>query len=248
MAKRNKGQRNAPQATENTENMIENTETGAVTTTTGDETAEVVAETAEVEIDEQSPEAIAARNAARLAAQAEADAAQAEADAIAQKAIAEAMAKAGDEPDADAKPEQGGDAPATEVAADAPGTEVTAQAPAEEVVAEEEKPVRKGTIVPDSFKERYKAHGGNNGDELASILADKLKTKTGTDMNRMIAIGTANGIDVVERWGHLNVGQQRMNMGNVLRQRLVRGEYVVVEEHEWFPEGKPAANTEKAVA
>lgn len=93
------------------------------------------------------------------------------------------------------------------------------------------------SVVPDSYKERYGADQ-NCGDEIALILK-------GEDIN---AVGTANGIDVEKKWGlgrvvdglpkPLNPGMQRMNLGNVLRGRVQRGEYVVIGEHEFNPENK----------
>jgi len=99
--------------------------------------------------------------------------------------------------------------------------------------ATDETPVKKGTIVPNHYKARYKQHGNSCGDEMADAFATLVKTKQGTDLAKLREIGLQNGIDVESRWGHLNVGQQRMNLGNVLRNRLKNAEKVMIGKDVW---------------
>lgn len=103
----------------------------------------------------------------------------------------------------------------------------------------EEAPRKRVTVVPPKYKARYanpevnKGLPGTNGSKLAFLL-NKLLVKdlgfgqTRVDVAMLNAIGAENGIDVQARWGMRNVGQQRMNLGNVLRGMLQRGEKVVI--------------------
>ena len=68
----------------------------------------------------------------------------------------------------------------------------------------------------------------------------------GEDVN---FVAQANGIDANEKWGDgriakgktpLNPGMVRMNLGNVLRGRVKRGEYVIVGIVEYNKEAKAA--------
>ncbi len=102
--------------------------------------------------------------------------------------------------------------------------------------ATDEAVAKKGTIVPNHYKARYKQYGNSCGDEMADAFAALVKTKQGTDLAKLREIGHQNGIDVESRWGHLNVGQQRMNLGNVLRNRLKNAEKVVIGKDVWNDE------------
>lgn len=100
----------------------------------------------------------------------------------------------------------------------------------------------RGSIVPDHYKKLY-GKEQNNGDELAQALKDHLTDKQGNcDVAALEACMIANGIEG-GRWLHLNVGQRRMNFGNVLRGRLKNGEHVVVGSDEW---NAPEKKTRKA--
>lgn len=132
---------------------------------------------------------------------------------------------------------------ATETATDegAAITAATDEAPQEATdeateTATDEAPAKRGTIVPNSYKARYKQYGNSCGDEMADAFASLVKTSKGTDLAKLRQIGEQNGIDVESRWGHLNVGQQRMNLGNVLRNRLKNAERVVVGDQVWNDE------------
>ncbi len=86
----------------------------------------------------------------------------------------------------------------------------------------------KASLVPDSYKERY-GPSQNCGDEFAGLMA-------GNDVKDIAA---DNGINL-KRWKGKNPGMVRMNLGNVLRGRVKRGEYVVIDGHEFNPEAKAA--------
>lgn len=85
----------------------------------------------------------------------------------------------------------------------------------------------KKSVVPDSYKVEYGAPQ-NCGDDLAEILKEAAPTPL--DVNR---IGSQNNIDVEARWGGKNNGMRRMNLGNVLRGMVRRGEYVRIDGVTW---------------
>ena len=98
--------------------------------------------------------------------------------------------------------------------------------------------VHAGSVVPDSYKIRY-GSDQNCGDDIADLLK-------GEDVH---GVAAANGIDAEAKWGEgrritgkspLNPGMVRMNLGNVLRGRVKRGEYVVVGSTEYNTESKVA--------
>ena len=71
------------------------------------------------------------------------------------------------------------------------------------------------------------------GDELALILKEYCK---GRVAEAVIEIGRANNIDVQKKYGNLNPGMQRMNLGNVLRNRIRNGYKVVIGNDIWNKE------------
>jgi hypothetical protein len=89
-----------------------------------------------------------------------------------------------------------------------------------------------------SYYKQYRANGGSCGDGLAESMAgfcqmaDTGKTgkanRTVTDLERVLEVANENGIDAKAKWGHLNNGMVRMNLSNVLRARLAKGEKVTV--------------------
>lgn len=76
------------------------------------------------------------------------------------------------------------------------------------------------SIVPNGYKAIYQSQGGHCGDELAATFAS-------LDASQWPLVAKQNGIDF-NRWSHLNNGQQRMNLGNVLRGKLRRGDSVQI--------------------
>lgn len=81
----------------------------------------------------------------------------------------------------------------------------------------------KKDVVPSQYRERYKATGGTTGDFVGVQLQ-----KIGKDgLPALHAVMKENGI-AADRWGALNPGQQRMNLSNVLRSRLFKGESITI--------------------
>lgn len=101
----------------------------------------------------------------------------------------------------------------------------------------------KGNIVAKDFKRKYAANGGNCGDGVASAFGSTEATSENNEKMRNVAI--ANDIDY-SRWDHCNFGQRRMNLSNVLRGKIKRGEYVIIcnsitgENTEWNVGGDEA--------
>lgn len=89
------------------------------------------------------------------------------------------------------------------------------------------RPVSSGkSVIPAAVKKQYA--DGTCGDGVARWLA--ARTTEGYSPEQ---VGAVNGVAVSGRWGHLNPGMRRMNLGNVLR-KLVGEGHVLVK-----PEGKP---------
>jgi hypothetical protein len=90
---------------------------------------------------------------------------------------------------------------------------------------------RRGTIVARDYKDRY-GKEQNCGDVVAQHMAELIRVPkargSGYTVNdqALYALGAQNDVDVVELWGARNVGQQAMNLSNVLRGRL-RGGHTV---------------------
>jgi len=89
----------------------------------------------------------------------------------------------------------------------------------------------KGGIIKPQFRDRYKKNGGNCGDDLAAELTAATTVKEGkktrVDAAKLKAIAEANGV-WRESYSSLNVGQQRMNVSNRLRNKLREGEKVKI--------------------
>ena len=82
---------------------------------------------------------------------------------------------------------------------------------------------RNRSVVPDKYKVRY-GKAGNCGDAFALALAEAAPTE-GNQAEALRELATLNGVDF-SRWDHCNIGQRRMNLGNVLRGKFRRGEPV----------------------
>lgn len=82
-----------------------------------------------------------------------------------------------------------------------------------------------GNIMPGKFRAKYAQTGGNNGDVVAVALQ-------GLEESDLATVAVVNDIDY-GRWSHCNFGQRRMNLSNVLRGKIRRGESVVIGLHEW---------------
>lgn len=84
------------------------------------------------------------------------------------------------------------------------------------------------SVVPDSFKQKYGPEQ-NCGDDIAATLAEL----------DVAIVARQNGIDL-SRWEGKNPGMVRMNLGNVLRGRVRRGEYVVLGDYVYNEHNKVA--------
>ena len=83
-------------------------------------------------------------------------------------------------------------------------------------------------FITKKFMDRYGRSGSCN-DELAKVLSSYLTDdETGrTDKEKLRDVCAKNEIDM-SKWSHLNAGHVRMNLGNVLRGRLKKGQNVTV--------------------
>lgn len=93
---------------------------------------------------------------------------------------------------------------------------------ATEALDEAEAEVVTRSVVPRKWRNVYNHNAlkGTCNDQLAHDLKAAL-----VDSN-LQALGELNAIDVSARWGARNPGMRRMNLGNVLRNRIKRGEEV----------------------
>lgn len=85
----------------------------------------------------------------------------------------------------------------------------------------------RGDVVPASYKRKY-GKAQTCGDSVAQHLVQR-------DIVYLTDVAEANGIDI-KRWAHCQYGQVVMNLGNVLRGMIKRGDYVVIGTDEWNPE------------
>tara|TARA_Y100000401_G_C8312069_1_gene220328 strand:+ start:901 stop:1224 length:324 start_codon:yes stop_codon:yes gene_type:complete len=78
-------------------------------------------------------------------------------------------------------------------------------------------------IIEKQFFDKY-GRSGSCGDQIAELLSEYLRDEhTGkTNQKRLQQVADDNNIDLV-RWGHLNMGHLRMNLGNVLRGKVRSG-------------------------
>lgn len=115
----------------------------------------------------------------------------------------------------------------------------------EAILAEHEagdQPKGSNSAVPKKFKDIYKKSNNSCGDEMARHLAAVVKGPNGkVDSGALNKVGDQNGIDVQARWGGRNVGMQRMNLGNVLRNMIRQGQRVQVGDQVWEPAEEAAA-------
>lgn len=127
-----------------------------------------------------------------------------------------------------------------------------------EVVATEQNPQK--SIVPVRFKARYAEHGDSNGDRVALALKAYVAGvnadgRPSTDVAKLREVAEANGIDF-NAYARLNIGQQRMNVGNRLRGMLKNEKPVTIgkqrfadwEKAKIVAPAKPKAEKVKAEA
>jgi len=82
----------------------------------------------------------------------------------------------------------------------------------------EEAPTIKKDVVPSTYRERYAATGGTNGD----FIAKKLQEITKDGETALSTVMKENDIPA-GKWNGFNVGMKRMNLSNVLRSRFLNG-------------------------
>ena len=108
-----------------------------------------------------------------------------------------------------------------------------------------------GNVVAEEYRKRY-GSAQNCGDEMAAVFKDFVTSvdeagKEFCDYRKLVEVADANKVDV-ERWGHLNIGMRRMNVGNVLRGKVKRGEKVVVGTRVWEAVAKDEASKDKVAS
>lgn len=92
------------------------------------------------------------------------------------------------------------------------------------------------SVIAPKYKAKYKPNKDTCGDDFVQTLFTYLHPDgEDVDQKLLVKLGKDNGVDVMDLWGHLktkhgafNVGMARMNLANVLRGKLRRGEDVVV--------------------
>lgn len=109
---------------------------------------------------------------------------------------------------------------------------------------DEDEPAESGSIVKPKYRQAYEVFDGTCGDAFAEAFTSACRNGEGEfDIDALRSVASTNGIDLDARWGHLNVGQRRMNLSNVLRGMVRRGEKVTVGSQPFEPEldseGKP---------
>jgi hypothetical protein len=89
-----------------------------------------------------------------------------------------------------------------------------------------------GSVVPEEYRERYKPHRNPNGKmshSCADAVAKRLNGSTGEEL---AALASRLGIRAAwRRWGDRNFGMKRMNLGNMLRGMIRRGEITISDLH-----------------
>lgn len=90
------------------------------------------------------------------------------------------------------------------------------------------------SIVPLAMRQKYAETNNSCGDAFAEALAAAVQSPKGEkskknvlDLGKLEQVATSNGIDF-GKFSHLNPGQQRMNVGNVLRGKAYAGEVVTI--------------------
>lgn len=116
-----------------------------------------------------------------------------------------------------------------------------AQGLRDDAAPEEDEAKEGGSVVPDTFKKRYReaGHAGHCGDWLAVTLNDLCQVldgkKTVTDLDRLEAIATANGVEAarVDKLGTATRGWQgryRMTVRNMLTKKVADKGFLFVPE------------------
>jgi hypothetical protein len=87
-----------------------------------------------------------------------------------------------------------------------------------------------GDQIGKNYREKY-GKEGHCGDDIATLLKAACLDEEGkkVDSDKVTAIGDTNGIDMA-KYAHLNVGMQRMNLGNRLRGLHNKGTDITIGE------------------
>lgn len=107
--------------------------------------------------------------------------------------------------------------------------------PTDETEEDDEEPKASGSVVANSYRAEYAVNDQTCGDDIADALrayANKEGKRTSVDYSKIREVGAANGIDI-GKWAHLNNGMIRMNLSNVLRRMIRKGDVVTVGEQTW---------------
>ena len=91
----------------------------------------------------------------------------------------------------------------------------------EESQAAESQDSEKKKLVDPKYFEKY-GKEKNNGDQVAVALAAHVTEGGKIDQDKLWDVAKTNGIDM-DRYAHLNIGMQRMNVGNRLRGMVNKG-------------------------
>lgn len=108
--------------------------------------------------------------------------------------------------------------------------------PGEGEEPDEDEEAESHNVVPEKYRKRYGAKQ-NCGDDMALTLKDFVtkqddKAKNFCDTALLQHVADQNGVSLAA-WSHLNLGMQRMNLGNVLRGKLNKGQRVEVGDQVW---------------
>lgn len=92
------------------------------------------------------------------------------------------------------------------------------------------------SVIKAKYKAKYRPNKDTCGDPLVKPVFDYTHPDgEDVDLKRLVKLGKDNGVDALDRWGHLktksgaqNVGMIRMNLVNVLRGKLRQGTDVTI--------------------
>jgi len=89
-----------------------------------------------------------------------------------------------------------------------------------------------GNVIGQDYRKKY-GKDQNCGDEVVAAFRSAVEGETEADRDDALrAVADANGQNY-DRWSHLNIGMRRMNLGNVLRGMIKRGEAVTIGSQTW---------------
>lgn len=103
--------------------------------------------------------------------------------------------------------------------------------PQDAEIEDGDEPEEGRSMIKDKYKKVYKPFKMTNGDDLNQLLAQHLKYKDDdgklrVNKAKLVAFAKANDC-WVDDYKHLNVGQQRLNVGNRLRAKIKKNYKVV---------------------